>query len=55
MRAVRPRPKPPLASQKAKRENPFAETSKLKSEIDELVCRLYDFTEEEIAIVEGKV
>ena len=36
-------------------ENPCdTDTSILKSEIDQLVYQLYDLTEEEIRIVEGK-
>ena len=38
----------------AKRTNPQADTSKLESEIDLLVYRLYGLTDEEIKIVEGK-
>lgn len=37
----------------AKKDNPEADTSKLEAEIDQLVYKLYDLTEEEIAIVEG--
>jgi len=39
----------------AKRENPQADTSALEQEIDRLVYELYGLTEEEIAVVEGKV
>ena len=38
-----------------KRENPLADTGKLESEIDRLVYKLYDLTDEEKDIVEGKV
>jgi hypothetical protein len=35
-----------------KKENPDADTSKLETEIDQLVYKLYGLNEEEIAIVE---
>ena len=38
----------------AKGAYPQADTSKLESEIDQLVYQLYGLTEEEIKIVEGK-
>ncbi|HPX76970.1 MAG TPA: TaqI-like C-terminal specificity domain-containing protein, partial [Bacteroidales bacterium] len=38
----------------AKKENPHADTSKWENEIDQLVYQLYELTDEEIAIVEGK-
>ena len=38
----------------AKRVNLGADTSKLESEIDRLVYKLYELTDDEIAIVEGK-
>lgn len=38
----------------AKRTNPDADTSDLENEIDKLVYELYNLTEDEIAIVEGK-
>lgn len=37
----------------AKKANPNADTSKLEKQIDELVYKLYDLTEEEIKIIEG--
>jgi len=37
----------------AKKENPQADTSELEREIDNLVYRLYDLTEDEIKLVEG--
>jgi hypothetical protein len=37
----------------AKKENPQADTSNLEKEIDRMVYKLYDLTEEEIKIVEG--
>jgi adenine-specific DNA-methyltransferase len=36
----------------AKKDNPAADTSALEQQIDHLVYRLYDLTEEEIRIVE---
>jgi hypothetical protein len=33
----------------------FIDTSALEKQIDEMVCELYGLTEEEIAIVEGRV
>ena len=39
--------------QEAKKANPEADTSKLEAEIDQLVYKLYDLTDDEIAIVEG--
>jgi len=38
----------------AKKQNPAVDTVEWEREINELVYRLYDLTEEEIAIVEGK-
>jgi hypothetical protein len=37
----------------AKKENPAADTAALEQQIDRIVYRLYDLTEEEIRIVEG--
>jgi len=37
----------------AKKQNPHADTSEWERDIDELVYRLYDLTEEEVKIVEG--
>jgi hypothetical protein len=37
----------------AKRANPQADTTKLERQIDRLVYKLYELTEEEIAIVEN--
>jgi hypothetical protein len=37
-----------------KKENPDADVSALESEIDQLVYKLYDLTDEEIKIVEGR-
>jgi len=37
----------------AKKQNPQTDTSELENEIDGLVYRLYDLTEEEIEIIEG--
>jgi hypothetical protein len=45
---------PNSCTQKAKRANPQADTSKLEGEIDQLVYELYGLTEEEIKIVENK-
>ncbi len=39
----------------AKRQNPNADTSRLEREIDQLVYRLYDLTEEEIKVIKGGV
>jgi len=39
----------------AKAKDPSADTSRLESEIDQLVYQLYGLTEEEIAIVEGSL
>jgi type II restriction/modification system DNA methylase subunit YeeA len=39
----------------AKKQNPEAYTSKLEKEIDELVYKLYNITEEEIKIIEGNI
>jgi adenine-specific DNA-methyltransferase len=39
----------------AKKVNPNVDTSKLEKQIDELVYKLYDLTEDEIAIIEGSV
>jgi hypothetical protein len=36
-----------------KKDNPEVDTSKLEKQIDELVYKLYDLTEEEIKIIEG--
>lgn len=38
----------------AKKKGPDVDTSKLESEIDKLVYRLYGLTDDEIAIIEGK-
>jgi type II restriction/modification system DNA methylase subunit YeeA len=38
----------------AKKQNPNAHTSNLEKQIDEWVYELYELTEEEIRIVEGK-
>lgn len=38
----------------AKKSDPFADTSALESQIDQLVYKLYNLTDEEIKIVEGK-
>ena len=38
----------------AKKSDPFADTSALESQIDQLVYKLYNLTNEEIKIVEGK-
>ena len=38
----------------AKKKDPSADTSKQEAEIDRLVYKLYDLTDEEIAIVEGR-
>lgn len=40
---------------KKKKENSKLDTSSLESQIDEMVYKLYELTEEEIRIVEGKV
>jgi type II restriction/modification system DNA methylase subunit YeeA len=37
----------------AKQQNPEADTSNLEHQIDQLVYKLYDLTEEEIKIIEG--
>jgi hypothetical protein len=37
----------------AKNQNPDADTSHLEKQIDQLVYKLYDLTEEEIKIIEG--
>ncbi|MCX8009893.1 MAG: hypothetical protein N3A61_01970, partial [Ignavibacteria bacterium] len=37
-----------------KKQNPQADTSSLEREIDQLVYKLYELTEEEIGIIEGK-
>ena len=37
-----------------KKEDPKADTSELEAEIDRMVYKLYELTEEEILIVEGK-
>ena len=39
----------------AKRKNPDADTSNLENEVDKLVYALYDLTDEDIAIVKGRV
>lgn len=41
--------------QMAKAANPKADTSALEKQIDEMVYKLYDLTEEEIKIIEGNV
>ncbi|HUX97318.1 MAG TPA: hypothetical protein VMV47_16405 [Bacteroidales bacterium] len=38
----------------AKEENPEADTNQLEKQLDEMVYKLYELTEEEIKIVEGK-
>jgi len=38
----------------AKQQNPQTDTSEWENEIDKLVYRLYDLTEEEVKIIEGK-
>lgn len=38
----------------AKKNNPAADTANLEQQIDHLVYRLYDLTDEEISIVENK-
>ncbi|MGA7194335.1 MAG: hypothetical protein WBW94_11960 [Anaerolineales bacterium] len=38
----------------SERVNPQADTSKLEAEIDQLVYQLYELTEDEVKIVEGK-
>jgi len=38
----------------AKKADPATDVSALEAEIDQMVYKLYDLTEEEIAIVEGK-
>jgi adenine-specific DNA-methyltransferase len=38
----------------AKAQNSKADTSQLEKKIDELVYKLYELTDEEIAIIEGK-
>ena len=38
----------------AKEKNNEADTSKLEKQLDEMVYKLYELTEEEIAIIEGK-
>jgi len=37
----------------SKQQNPTADTSNLEHQIDQLVYKLYDLTEEEIKIIEG--
>ncbi|MGB3840987.1 MAG: hypothetical protein WBL11_00885, partial [Bacteroidales bacterium] len=37
----------------AKKDNPQADTTAWENEIDQLVYKLYDLTDEEIAIIEG--
>lgn len=39
---------------KIKKQNPQADTTEIESQIDQLVYQLYDLTEEEIKIIEGK-
>jgi hypothetical protein len=36
-----------------KKQTPTADTTEIESQIDQLVYKLYDLTEEEIAIVEN--
>lgn len=43
-----------VQSKTKKEKNSDADTSKLEKQIDEMVYKLYELTEEEIAIVEGK-
>jgi hypothetical protein len=38
----------------AKKATPQADTQALEREIDQLVYKLYDLTEEEVGIIEGK-
>jgi type II restriction/modification system DNA methylase subunit YeeA len=38
----------------AKKQTPNANTSSLEKQIDELVYKLYELTEEEVSIVEDK-
>jgi adenine-specific DNA-methyltransferase len=38
----------------AKKQNPSADTTDLENQIDQLVYKLYDLTEEEIKIIEGE-
>ena len=38
----------------AKKQNPNADTTETERQIDRLVYQLYEMTEEEIAIVEGR-
>ena len=38
----------------AKEKNPDTDTSKLENQLDEMVYKLYELTEEEIAIIENK-
>jgi hypothetical protein len=38
----------------SKDKNPDADTSKLEKQLDEMVYKLYELTEDEIKIVEGK-
>ena len=38
----------------AKESNAKADTSKLENQLDEMVYKLYELTEEEIAIIENK-
>jgi len=42
-------------SLKTKAVNPMKHTSVLERKIDRMVCELYGLTEDEIAIMEGKV
>ena len=39
----------------AKKQNPSADTTRWEREIDTLVYKLYDLTDEEIQVVEGNV
>ena len=38
----------------SKDKNPDADTSQLEKQLDEMVYKLYELTEDEIKIVEGK-
>jgi len=38
----------------SKDKNPDTDTSQLKKQLDEMVYKLYELTEEEIKIVEGR-
>ena len=38
-----------------KKQNPKADVSTLENELNRMIYKLYDFTEEEIKIIENKV